>query len=1509
MNQTQNIALRVAVTGTNEAARDLGVVDAAVGKVAGTGKQLSTSKVWDSYKSGAAGAVTSVEALAKSLGNLRMVSNSGNLKNYNAEIDRLARLSGVSSSAVAGLVRQMDAVRRNKALDELRRTAELSTVQFAKLQASTGDLSGAMGTLGRGAGTALLVLTGIATAVGYVAKVCFDAALQMDRLTKSYTSIAGSDRGAQDRLAAIYEVTDRLGLQFQTTAEAAKGFFAAGKGTSLEGELQNIFEGVSKAGAALSLSQEQVQGVFLALGQMISKGNVQAEELRGQLGERLPGAFNLAAKAMGVTTAELGKMLEQGKVTAEDMLPKLARELHATYGEAAVQAANGAQAAVNRLSTEWELFKASASTTNVMVAGINAVTEALKGMTAAMEVKELDKRLQAAGVVPKALPEDYQMEMWWNDPRLLGRSGYTDAQRHNMRTYGTDDGYAIAEQQRLAGLQQRQTENTLHTDKVLGDAARSYVEAIKNTLDAKSAKINTEFDAAIKAQLAGKAMDPDNSAAYDKRIATLNAERERQIAGLDKTGKAADRASQSFNATVAKMRETNDAFEANLVQSGNRLEVAAEKAQQKYALALAAIESELEKARRKGVSGEDREAYRVEATRKAELELEQERRRIETAQIEQERKASDMRMDFEKRYADMKGLTSEAVKKSLQEQYEMYKKSGVDHLRLEEWKQDQIQRASREGLDGAMVVLRDFQNEATNQAKGMNDAFSGLFRGLDQGFNTVWQEMLTSGKASFSSFKKLLASFLADIAHMAISRPIVVRVAGVVSGLFGGAGAASAEGGASGLAGGSGSMGGLGNLLGNVPITSFLPDSLTGGLGGILGMQLPGTSIAGSMGPVAGGLTSLGGAMMGGGLGSLGYGILGSMIGLPQNKYTGVTSGVGGALGAWGGSALGASMAASGAISGALAGSYVFPVVGTIIGALAGGLLGSLFGGKKSSPSVWISGDTSRGMMTEDWRTRFVQGSRSDRVDSGPREELWGTIGDFANQTVAGFVKFADALPAEYANQVKNALDNTRVDFGYYDVQTKKWEEHAQQAMEGIQKTLFESFAGAMESMNLSGKLGLNMDLSNQSGIEKAVQAVTIWKEMETALETIKIPVAALKQQTDAANAQMTAWIDTLRGLGWQEWKLAEVEAKRAQYVDTLTFALRNQFNMEMDLREAQLRGTGDMVSAQQAMWADWQAITVNFGADSDQSRRWQAYQAEALPKLAEELAKNQYQSEIDGLKQQANQQVQALKVVAEQLGSIRSNLLLDTRISPLTTEHRGAEAGYDFASAYAKAMTGDTEAARTLAGSAAGYLELLKAQSATSAEYEALFYGVLGQLGDVEKFFGSKIDWIDPGLLEQQKGNKTLEELLAEIKKLEDSMGSAVTDNAKALQDYLTGLLGGTIRTRASGGYTPAGFTLVGEEGPELVDFTRPGMVYTADQTRAMLHGGAGRQVVAATPTPETVALRQEVYQLRRDLLLALDRMEQHARRTAETVEGWDVDGLPTERDNQGVPNVRVRS
>jgi|ADGO01.1.fsa_nt_gi tape measure domain len=141
-------------------------------------------------------------------------------------------------------------------------------------------------------------------------------------------------------------------------------------GTSLEGEKgRDIFNAVSEAAAVMKLSAEQTEGTFLALGQMISKGNVQAEELRGQLGERLPGAFNIFARAIGVSTKQLNKMLQDGEVIAEKTLPLFAAELRRTFSPGVLSASNSFNANMNRFNNF--LFRAKIELGNGLLPVIN----------------------------------------------------------------------------------------------------------------------------------------------------------------------------------------------------------------------------------------------------------------------------------------------------------------------------------------------------------------------------------------------------------------------------------------------------------------------------------------------------------------------------------------------------------------------------------------------------------------------------------------------------------------------------------------------------------------------------------------------------------------------------------------------------------------------------------------------------------------------------------------------------------------------------------------------------------------------------------------------------------------------------------------------------------------------------------------------------------------------------------------------------------------------------------
>ena len=76
------------------------------------------------------------------------------------------------------------------------------------------------------------------------------------------------------------------------------------------------------------MSADDSNGVMLALSQMMSKGKISSEELRLQMGERLPVALQAMAKAAGVSVAGLDKLLKQGKLMSKDVLPKFAEALN-----------------------------------------------------------------------------------------------------------------------------------------------------------------------------------------------------------------------------------------------------------------------------------------------------------------------------------------------------------------------------------------------------------------------------------------------------------------------------------------------------------------------------------------------------------------------------------------------------------------------------------------------------------------------------------------------------------------------------------------------------------------------------------------------------------------------------------------------------------------------------------------------------------------------------------------------------------------------------------------------------------------------------------------------------------------------------------------------------------------------------------------------------------------------------------------------------------------------------
>ena len=183
------------------------------------------------------------------------------------------------------------------------------------------------------------------------ARAINETGMAFQGVNTALVSITGSSKGAADEMAYLESESERLGLNLLEISKSYMQITAAAKGSNLEGQAtRDIFTSVAEAATVLQLSTDQTNGAIRAITQIMSKGKVQAEELRGQLGERLYGAFQLAARGMGITTAQLDKMLEQGQVIADDFLPKFAAEIRKTFGDGVPEASQNARAELNRFN-------------------------------------------------------------------------------------------------------------------------------------------------------------------------------------------------------------------------------------------------------------------------------------------------------------------------------------------------------------------------------------------------------------------------------------------------------------------------------------------------------------------------------------------------------------------------------------------------------------------------------------------------------------------------------------------------------------------------------------------------------------------------------------------------------------------------------------------------------------------------------------------------------------------------------------------------------------------------------------------------------------------------------------------------------------------------------------------------------------------------------------------------------------------------------------------------------
>ncbi|EMM4346222.1 tape measure protein [Escherichia coli] len=241
----------------------------------------------------------------------------------------------------------------------------------------------------------------------------------------------------------IQDLTQITGMDTTETQAQFASFGASAKNTmGLEGS-EELFKNLTGYARLMGRSDEQIQRALTAVSQMASKGQVMAEELKGQLSEALPGATQAFAKALGLTEKQLFDKMKNGDVKASDALPKFAKELGSQIdsrgGWKAIQ--DSTQTMLGNLKNSWNttldsIFRGSENGLQDFTRSLTTLLNALGGSGKSLGESLGSLMTDMSHGVDSLTDISYKVRAFFDEVTLAYR-GLTDEQKKVVDALGS----------------------------------------------------------------------------------------------------------------------------------------------------------------------------------------------------------------------------------------------------------------------------------------------------------------------------------------------------------------------------------------------------------------------------------------------------------------------------------------------------------------------------------------------------------------------------------------------------------------------------------------------------------------------------------------------------------------------------------------------------------------------------------------------------------------------------------------------------------------------------------------------------------------------------------------------------------------------------------------------------------------------------------------------------------------------------------------------------------------
>ena len=252
---------------------------------------------------------------------------------------------------------------------------------------------------------------GLGLSFGRLGSSLLDTATKLSTAKNVLENVSKGFGEYGQNLEWLRRISNEYGQDMITLINSFAQFRAAASSSNLTLEqMRSIYESLTRAAGAFHLSADRTNDMMMAVTQMLSKGKVAAEELRRQLGNVLPGAFNLMAQAAynaGIitenSTAALEDAMKKGKVMSEQVLPAFAKVLNDVTENANFESL---QSSINRLKNSWTSLVESADFEGLYKGIVDEANKVLNWLSASFWPKVLSIGAGFAGAM--AIPSVFK---------------------------------------------------------------------------------------------------------------------------------------------------------------------------------------------------------------------------------------------------------------------------------------------------------------------------------------------------------------------------------------------------------------------------------------------------------------------------------------------------------------------------------------------------------------------------------------------------------------------------------------------------------------------------------------------------------------------------------------------------------------------------------------------------------------------------------------------------------------------------------------------------------------------------------------------------------------------------------------------------------------------------------------------------------------------------------------------------------------------------------------------